>query len=142
MLNCTRWLKLGYCTALATVLAVMLAPRPATAQRSMIAPGLSMSVMIRMPYVMQTQMMLMSAGIPASMGVGGGMAGSMGGAAGMGGMGGMGGAPGMMGGGMGGMGGMMGMGGMNMGGMGGMPGGGMMGFAGKGMGGFNGKKAL
>jgi hypothetical protein len=165
MLSCTRWLKVGYVLALSTALVLLLSkPEPVRAQRAIAYPflpgamtnALSMSILAGMgspfsSYNMAEQM-LMQAGIPAGLSVGGGTgigggALGVGGGGGMAGMGGMGGMMGMGGGmmgmqgGMGGMGGMMGMGGMGMGGMrGGM--GGMGGFAGKGFGGFNGKKPL
>jgi hypothetical protein len=159
MISLKRLMKLGYVLALGGAVFVLSKPQPVRAQRAIAYPflpgamtsALSMSILAGMSspfssYNMASQM-LMQAGIPAGMSVGGGttMSGGAlgvgGGAAGMGGgMMGMGG--GMMGmGGMGGMGGMMGMGGMGMGGMrGGF--GGMGGFAGKGFGGFNGKKPL
>src|SRR5579875_1185043 len=111
-----RWLKGGYLVVLTTVLALLLSkPEPVQAQRTLAYPflpgaitnaiGMAMVVQGPAASVMNAQMQLAQAAIPAGMGVGG-MMGMMGmGGMGMMGMGGMG----MMG---------MGMGGMMMGGMG------------------------
>jgi len=169
MLRCARWLKVGYLATFAMVLVLLLSKsEPVQAQRTIayaFLPGEMSGVLSRgilsgfgapLSSYMNAQTMLMQAGIPAGMSVGGGqgISGGMMGVGGMGGMGGMGGGMMGMGGGMMGMGGgmmgmgggMMGMGGMGMGGM-GMGGnmmgmGGMGGFAGKGFGGFNGKKPI
>ncbi|HTU89563.1 MAG TPA: hypothetical protein VMF69_05645 [Gemmataceae bacterium] len=171
MFSLQRLVKFGYVLVLAAAVFVLSRPAPVQAQRTIayaFLPGEMSGVLSRgilsgfgapLSSYMNAQTMLMQAGIPAGMSVGGGqgMSGGMMGVGGMGGMGGgmMGMSGGMMGmgggmrggmGGMMGMGGGMGMGGMGMGGMGmgGMMGmgGGMGGFAGKGFGGFNGKNAL
>jgi hypothetical protein len=172
MLNCTRWLKLGYVLGLTTALVLLLSkPEPVQAQRGIayaFLPG-AMTNMLGMgalagqsgplnsytqatTMLMQAQQALDPFGVGQSGGMGllGGI--GMGGTSfggGIAGRGGMGGGMMGMGGGMMGMGGgMMGMGGGMMGmggmpgGMGGMGGGGMGGFAGKGFGGFNGKRPL
>ncbi len=171
MLPYIRWLKVGYLAALTTTLILLLSkPQPIEAQRTIaygFLPGVlsnvqGMGVLAGFSNPLNSysaaQQMLAQAGIPLTIGLGGGlgangsfsMMGAGGGVAGMGGFGGnmmgMGGFGGnMMG--MGGFGGnMMGMGGFggNMMGMGGgmMGMGGMGGFAGKGFGGFNGKKPI
>ena len=168
MLNCTRWLKVGYVVALVTALVVLLwKPAPIQAQRTLAYPFLpgagatagAMAALLStaatpMVSYTQVQVMLAQAGSPLdpfgvgfSGGVingvlGGGGVGMGGGGLGAGGgLGGMSGGMGMGGGMMGNRGGGMGGGMMGMGGgMGGQ--GGMGGFAGKGFGGFNGKKPL
>lgn len=167
MLNCTRWLKVGYFLTLATALVLLVwKPAPIQAQRTIAYPFLpgawtnasAMAAVAAQNTVLteftQTQAMLAQAGQALdAFGVGQsganpvqGYLGGSAGAAGLGG-GGFGGNRGGGGfgggfqgggfGGMGGFGGNRGGGGFGGGGMGGMGG-----FAGKGFGGFNGKKAL
>jgi hypothetical protein len=167
MLNCTRWLKVGYLLALTTALVLLLSkPEPAQAQRAIaysFLPGATTNMLgmaalagqsSPMTSYTQATTMLMQAqqaldpfgvGQTGGMGLLGGMGQGgtgMGGGITGGGMGMGGGMRGGMGGGMMGMGGgMMGMGGGGMMGMGGFPMGG--GFGGQGgmggMGGFAGK---
>ncbi len=176
MLSLQRLLKVGYVLALGSAVLVLSRPAPVRAQRTIayaFLPGQAALTAARaqllataatpMVSYNRAQQMLMLAGQPAGMAVGGGTGisggqGIAGGATGIGGgavgIVGMGGGMGMGGGiagnrgGMGGgLGGGMGMGGMPGGFGGGIAGGlggvgGLGGFAGKGFGGFNGKKPL